>query len=52
MSDEKDRRFFTFEKLKACILYDLIAIGILSSYLFFEIKIVGNDAVIGHVSHR
>lgn len=45
---ETKDRFFSLYKLFWTVIYDLLAIGFISFWIFFQVKVLGNDVVIGH----
>lgn len=43
MSDMKNDRFFSLNKLFWTIIYDLLFLGLLGSYVIFQVQVMGND---------
>ena len=42
-SKETSGRFFTPERIWWAFVYDLMLVGALAGYIFFEVKVMGND---------
>lgn len=40
-------RFFSLEKLFWAFIYDMILVGVLASWIFFQVKVMGNDVAVG-----